>query len=86
MNKITQKSFEPKWVKLVFRSDIGLFESTQVCGKDMNAGIATLAQSPFLYLYTIQTQLPGPKRLYAFVVTNCRDVVDFEVGETMLQI
>ena len=86
MYRITQKSFELKWVKLVFRSYIGLFESTQACGKDMNAGIATPALSPFLYLYTIQTQLPDPKWLHAFVVTNCRDVVDIEVGETMLQI
>ena len=86
MHRITQKSFEPKWVKSVFRSYIGLFESAQVRGKDMRDGISTPALSPFLYLYTIQTQLPGPKRLYAFVVTNCRDVVDFEVGETMLQI
>ena len=86
MYKTTQKCFEQKRVKFVSRSDIGLFESVQVCGKDMNAGIATPALSPFLYLYTIQTQLPGPKRLYAFVVTNCRDVVDFAVGETNLQI
>lgn len=84
MYRITQKSFEPKWVKSIFRSYIGLFESTQACGKHMNAGIATPALSPFLYLYTIQTQLPGPKRLHAFVVTNCRDVVDFELGDTVL--
>jgi hypothetical protein len=85
MYRITQNSFEPKWVNLVFRSYTGVFESTQACDKDMNAWIATPALSPFLYLYTIETQLPGPKRLHAFVVTNCRDVVDIEVGDTMLQ-
>lgn len=85
MHRITQKSFEPKWVKSVFRSYIGLFESAQVRGKDMRDGISTPALSPFLYLYTIQTQLPGPKRVHAFVVMKCRDVVGFEVGRTVLQ-
>jgi len=85
MHRITQKNFEPKWVKSVFRSDTGLFESTQARGKHMNPGISTPALSPFLYLYTIQTQLPGPKRVHAFVVMKCRDVVGFEVGRTVLQ-